>query len=185
LIYLPTPKTFLDRVLRYAPLLTPTVGSIAAAIAIAAISAQKSIARKRAAVDFFLKTDLDHNMLEAYTAFENARKKFNAHAASGGSVKDFFENSETEKDYRSILRYLNIHELVAVGIKNKVLDERVCYNFWSDAMVRHVRELRSIIEYEIEDGGSAALFLELRQLSAKWSIKIADWNRKVGNAQRG
>jgi hypothetical protein len=102
LIYLPTPKTFLDRVLRYAPLLTPTVGSIAAAIAIAAISAQKSIARKRAAVDFFLKTDLDHDMLDAYTAFETARKKFNALAASGGSVKDFLENSETEKDYKRL-----------------------------------------------------------------------------------
>jgi hypothetical protein len=72
LIYLPGP---LDRVLPYAPLMTPIVGSIAAIIAIAAIAAQKSIARKRAAIDFFLKTDLDHNMLEAHAGFQSAMKK--------------------------------------------------------------------------------------------------------------
>jgi Domain of unknown function (DUF4760) len=171
-MYSPTPTTFLDRVLPYAPLLTPTVGSIAAFIAIAAISAQKSIARKRAAIDFFLKTDLDHNMLTTFADFQAAVKKFEAHTAGGGSVRSFVESPETEKDYKKIVGYLNVHELVAVGIKNKVFDERVCYNFWSNAMVGHIRQTRAIIEYAIEDGGSEALFLELRQLSARWSDEM-------------
>lgn len=182
LIYLPDPVYSL---LRIAPFFTPVVGSVAAIIALAAISAQKSIARKRAAIDFFLKTDLDHNMLEAYADFEVALKKFKAHTAGGGDIKTFIDSPETEKDYKKLLRYLNIHELVAVGIKNNIFDQGVCYNFWSDAMVRHVRETRPVIEYEINDGGSEALFLELRTLSEKWSAQIADWNRRFGKGRAG
>ncbi|WP_192859615.1 DUF4760 domain-containing protein [Bradyrhizobium sp. DOA9] len=181
LIYSPEPTT--DHLLRFAPLFTPVVASVAAIIAVAAISAQKSIARKRAAIDFFLKTDLDHNMLEAYADFEKALKSFKAHTAGGRDIKTFIDDPETEKDYKKILRYLNVHELVAVGIKNNIFDEGVCYNFWSDAMVRHVRETRPVIEYEIEDGGSDALFLELRTLSARWSVQIANWNRNFGNGR--
>jgi hypothetical protein len=63
---------------------------------------------------------------------------------------------------------------MAVGIKNKVFDEQVCYNFWSDAMVRHVKEANSIIQYEIAEGGSDALYLELRNLSVGWSARIQE-----------
>jgi len=91
-------------------------------------------------------------------------------------VRSFAEGTETEIDYKKIIRYLNVHELVAVGIKNKVFDDRVCYNFWSDAMVRHVKKTDSVIQYEIAEGGSDALFLELRQLSTRWWTRIHDWN---------
>jgi hypothetical protein len=72
---------------------------------------------------------------------------------------------------------------VAVGIKNKVFDDQVCYNFWSDAMVRHVKDADSIIQYEIAEGGSEALFLELRTLSSRWSAKIRVWNSKSSKVQ--
>ena len=65
----------LESVLPYAPFLTPVVGSIAAFIAVCASRAQQCIARKRASIDFFLKTDLDHNMLEAHANFVAALKK--------------------------------------------------------------------------------------------------------------
>jgi Domain of unknown function (DUF4760) len=83
------------------------------------------------------------------------------------------------------MRYLNVHELIAVGIKNEVFDERVCYNFWSDGMVRHVKGAVSVIEYEIETGGSDAAFLELRQLSRKWSAEIDRWNQKHMESKKG
>jgi Domain of unknown function (DUF4760) len=166
-----------DSLLPYAPLFTPAVGSIAALIAVSAIGAQKSIARKRASIDFFLKTDLDHNMLDAHAGFVAALKKLKEHAAGGGTVKGFVENPVTSPDYERILRYLNVHELIAVGIKNGVFDDRVCYNFWSDGMVRHVGDAASAIQYEI-DCGSEAAFFELRRLSSKWAAKIDRWNRK-------
>jgi Domain of unknown function (DUF4760) len=94
-------------------------------------------------------------MIVAHADFETALKKLKSHVANSGSVRSFAEEKETENDYKKFLLYLNIHELMAVGIKNKVFDEQVCYNFWSDAMVRHVKEADSIIQYEIAEGGSA------------------------------
>lgn len=122
-------------------------------------------------------------MLQAHADFETALKKLKKHMADGESVRSFVEGKETEDDYKKIVRYLNVHELVAVGIKNKIFDDRVCYNFWSDAMVRHVKEAGSVIQYEITEGESDALFLELRRLSARWSERIRDWNSKFKKVQ--
>jgi hypothetical protein len=168
--------------------LTAGIAGGALGAAVISITSQRETARKRAAVDFFLKTDLDANMLQAHADFESALKKLKKYAADGGSVRGFADGTETENDYKKILRYLNVHELVAVGIKNKVFDDRVCYNFWSDAMVRHVKEAGGVIQYEIDEGGSDALFLELRRLSTRWSARIRDWNfkfKKVQTARSG
>jgi len=76
---------------------------------------------RRAAIDFFLKTDLDHNMLEAHREFRAAEKALNMHLAAGQTVKAFEEIQELA--YRHILKYLNIRELVAVGVKNRVFEK--------------------------------------------------------------
>jgi hypothetical protein len=93
--------SWLDSAVRYAPLFTLAVGSIAAAIAVGAILTQKNIARKRAAIDFFLKTDLDHNMLDAHAGFESALKNLKKHVDSGGTIKAFAEDAATEPDYKA------------------------------------------------------------------------------------
>jgi Domain of unknown function (DUF4760) len=163
--------------------ITAGIAGGALGAAVISIISQRGTARKRAAIDFFLKTDLDGNMLQAHADFETALKKLKKHTADGGSVRSFVEGTETENDYKKIVRYLNVHELVAVGIKNKVFDDRVCYNFWSDAMVRHIKEAGSVIQYEIAEGGSDALFLELRNLGTRWSARIRDWNSKSKKIQ--
>ena len=55
-------------------------------------------------------------MLEAHREFGTAVKKLKLHLAAGQTVKSFEEINEQE--YLRILKYLNVHELVAVGIKN-------------------------------------------------------------------
>jgi hypothetical protein len=74
-------------------------------------------------------------------------------------------------------KYLNVHELVAVGIKNKVFDRGVCYNFWGDALVRHAKETEAVIAYEIETSAPSA-YLELRRLSVKWARRAQKWREK-------
>jgi hypothetical protein len=39
------------------------------------------------------------------------------------------------KEYKDIHACLNIHELLAIGLSNKVFDERVAYHYWSAAMM--------------------------------------------------
>jgi hypothetical protein len=167
-------------VLPFAPLFTPIVATVAGAIALYSIHVTRSVARKRAAVDFFLKTDMDKGMVEAHAAFQAALYCWQKHEAAGKSIETFVrgEDNKYTAEYKDIMTYLNIHELVAVGIKNKIFDHAVCYNFWSDALVRHTDQTRKLIEYETSGEGSEASFLELRMLSIKWKKRTTKWQEK-------
>jgi hypothetical protein len=59
----------LDEAARYAPLVTATVAVLAFVSAAYGIWSQRSIARKRAALDLFLKTELDKAMVDAYDKY--------------------------------------------------------------------------------------------------------------------
>ena len=85
------------------------------------------MARKRAAVDIFLKTEMDKHLVEAWDEFERATEALK----SAPSVEEFCEAVAYSNNYLAIRRYLNIHELIAVGIKNKMFDDRTCFDFWA------------------------------------------------------
>jgi Domain of unknown function (DUF4760) len=162
-------------VLPLAPLFTPLVATVAGIVAITSIVVTKSIARKRAAIDFFLKTDMDKGMVDAHIAFEEAVIVLKQHLKDGKTIEEFCKGGKTYKDVRA---YLNIHELVAVGIKNKVFDEDVCYNYWSDALVGHTAETHELLEHEASAEGGEASYLELRNLSIKWKLRTMKWQKK-------
>jgi hypothetical protein len=68
---------------------------------------------------------------------------------------------------------------VAVGIKNKIFDEDICCNYWSDGLIRHVKETYDVIRYEVEtEEGSPGAFLELRLLYDRWRARTEKWKRK-------
>jgi hypothetical protein len=174
---MPAAAAWYDRLLPYAPYGTALIASGALVTAIVAILTQTRVARRRAAIDFFLKTDLDHNMLEAHRDYKAAVRELKLHLAAGQTVKSFEESKE--KVYQSILKYLNIHELVAVGVKNRVFDDDVCYNFWADALVQHANETKAVIDHEIESEGTpSAAFMELRKLSFEWNKRAQRWRDK-------
>jgi hypothetical protein len=70
----PVHLAWYDRLLTYAPFVTAIIAIGALVTAITAICKQTQVARRRAAIDFFLKTDLDEKMLEAHKNFEAALK---------------------------------------------------------------------------------------------------------------
>lgn len=173
----PVQFAWYDRMLPYAPFATALIATGALITAITAICKQTQVARRRAAIDFFLKTDLDEKMLEAHKSFEAALKALKAHLATGKSVKNF-EETQAE-NYRAILKYLNVHELVAVGIKNRVFDKEVCYNFWADVLIKHASEAKAVIDYEVEaEGAPSAAFLELRIICVEWMARAKKWREK-------
>src|SRR5262245_18155927 len=96
-----------DKVAQVAPIATDTIALVAATVAISAIVVQRNVARKRAAIDFFLKTEMDEKLIDAYNAFNEALEQVNDQ-----TNMDEFE--ETVR-YQKIRKYLNIKELFAVG----------------------------------------------------------------------
>jgi len=180
---MPITLAWYDRLLPYAPYGTAFIALGALVTAITAIIMQTLVARRRAAIDFFLKTDLDEKMLDAHKEFEAAVKKLKLHLSSEQSIS-IFEDSNAA-DYRAIWKYLNVHELVAVGIKNRVFDDDVCYNFRADVLVRHARETKAVIDHEVEsEGAPSAAFLELRELSIKWNDRAQKWRDKQAKKQK-
>jgi Domain of unknown function (DUF4760) len=82
--------------------------------AIYGIVVQRSTARKRAALDLFLKTELDKAIVDTYHTYNEAVDVL-------GTITNIEAFSKSDKDnYLVIRNVLNIHELVAVGIKKDI-----------------------------------------------------------------
>ena len=156
-------------VLPWAPLMTTIVGVVAGCIALYSIHEQRKIARRRAAIDFFLKTDMDKGMLEAYGDYLKGAEALKKAA----SMEEFMRTPE----YVHVRGYLNIHELVAVGIKNKVLDESTCYNFWSGILVSSCKETAKLISYIRTLPDEAYTYIEAVELAKVWERRIAGWEK--------
>jgi hypothetical protein len=117
-----------DEIVIFTPLATASIALCALVVAWISIWTQKAVARRRAAIDVFLKTEMDKEMLAAYSKYTAALKKLK----EVGSIEDFACSSE----YQSIRTYLDINELIAIGINRKVFDQRVCYGFWYNVSQR-------------------------------------------------
>ena len=74
-------------------------------IAIWGIWSQRSIARKRAAIDVFIKTEMDEKMTEAYDKFHAGLDKMR----NAKSVEEFCTAEALRPDYLAIRKYLNVH----------------------------------------------------------------------------
>ena len=127
------------------------------------VSTQKGIARKRAAIDFFLKTEIDKEMRSLHGAFTKARGELK------GMSSRLFENSE---HFAPLTAYLDVHELMAVGVINKVFDEDVCYEFWHIELITAYRETRGLIESIQRDPDRKRRYSELCKLGEQWTKRL-------------
>jgi Domain of unknown function (DUF4760) len=163
-----------DWIATHAPIATACIALIASGVAMRAIRVQRSIAQNRAAVDFFIKTEMDQPMLTAHAKYEAAALVLAKHT-DNPPLMTKFENSTHYSDIRS---YLNIHELLAVSIRNKVIDDDISYHFWADTFIRHYKECEFLIKRLRQRPNGGASYLELEKLHATWKARVDEWNRK-------
>jgi Domain of unknown function (DUF4760) len=151
----------LDDAARYAPIVTAAVAVLALLVAWRSIHIQRGVARRRAAIDFFLKTEMDEKMLQAYRKFNNGVEELE----KATSIEEF---SKTDS-YIDIRTYLNVHELIGVGIHNKIFDQRICYEFWVDELDRAYRETKPLINYIRSHPGCGETYTDLIRLHERWT----------------
>ncbi len=149
----------------YGPLATVAVGFLGACIAGYSIFTQRAIARKRAAIDVFLKTETDEKMIKAWAAFVEGV------VALKDNSEDLSDFAETVC-YRNIRSYLNIHELIAVGISTGVFDEEVCFAYWSQVLVKACDAASAVIQYARSFDGQKDSYSDLVKLRDKWSKRL-------------
>ncbi len=154
---------FSETAAKFAPLATATIALAAAIIAFFAIRAQRDIARRRAAIDFFLKTEMDKTIIDLYNDF----KRIAPSIVSLPSVPDFAKTDDCSK----VRAFLNICELIAVGINEGAFSERVSYQYWGDVLPNAYKTGLPLIKYVRESGddGSAATYIDLEKICKKWT----------------
>ena len=84
-----------------------------------------------------------------------------------------FYASEDSAHCDNVMSYLNIHELIAVGIHKKVFDEDVCFDFWSDELIDAYKDCGELINHMRERDRSIFSYVDLEDLAKKWKERDA------------
>jgi len=71
-------------------------------------------------------------------------------------------------DYRHVRSYLNVFELMAVGIENRTFDERICYVYWKGYVLDTMRETSKLIDHIRTRDNADLYFRSFRQLHYRW-----------------
>lgn len=138
---------------------TAAIALAAGIIAVYSILTQRDIARKRAAVDFFLKAEMDATTIAIYNDYRDAIDSINEPLA---------EFVKTE-NYRKVRAFLHLCGLVAVGIRQRVLDETVVREYWGDVMVRAFRKTEALIQYmRTMEHGTPDTLRSFEEIARKW-----------------
>jgi hypothetical protein len=153
----------------YAQVGTAFIATAALAVATWSLVMQKAVARRRAAIDFFLKTEMDEKMLIAYNIFVESKAKMNTYS-------DMSEFSRTEH-YDHVRAYLNILELMAVGVHNKTFDQRICFVYWCDFIKGAVKDCRPLLEHLRALPSGSFSYGDLVRLEKRWSSAKRFWQR--------
>ena len=123
------------------------------------------MARKRAAIDIFLKTEMDRNLVEAYEDYQEAVRVLK----TSPPLEQFCTEEASKKHYLAIRRFLNIHELIAVGIANGMFNDHVCYDFWGEILMACVDDTKPLIKHIREQVPGRTTYLQLERLAEQWT----------------
>jgi hypothetical protein len=147
-----------------AQIATAILAMFAFGTAIYSVYSQRELARKRAAFDVFLKTETDERMLTAYDNFHTGIIAMR----EASSIHEFCTSEATRSHYLWIRKYLNVHELVAVGIKKHVLDHDVCYEYWGDALMNGYSDAKPVVDYVRARPRNKYTYRDLGTLNDEW-----------------
>ena len=156
-----------QEVVQYAQIGTAVVAIVAVAVATWSLLAQKAVARRRAAIDFFVKVEMDEKMLKAYDLYVESKAKMPSYS----SMKEFCRT----EDYDHIVEYLNILELMAVGVRHNTFDQRICFVYWSDFIKEAVNDCRPLLDYLRARKSGGHTYEDLIRLEKRWTSAKRFW----------
>jgi hypothetical protein len=162
---------FLTDAVFYGPLITATIATVAGGIAYYSITVTRSIARKRAAIDFFLKTEADKSVVDIFQKFNVSIEKVDKDIDDGKTLREVTNTDH----YKIIHTCLNIHELLAIGVANDVFDERVAYRYWSGALIAHCKKAEKLINFSRQEPDDYSAYIGILRLNGQWKKEFDEW----------
>ncbi len=154
---------FFQEAAKYAPLATAFIALCAGLIALGAMYVQRDVARRRAAIDFFLKTEMDTETIELYERF----KKISVVTVRSTPMPAKLDMQE----YKDARRFLNICELIAVGVNYGAFSEQISLVYWGDVLPNSHRRMMPLIEdiRSTDDEGGSETYIDLQRICERWS----------------
>jgi hypothetical protein len=149
-----------EKMAHFAPIVTATMALLAFGGAVISISVQRRIAQKRAAIDFFLKTEMDEKMLKAYWDYRGAVVLLTA----APDIAVF----AASPDCAPIRSYLNVHELLAVGVNRHIFHDAVSKAYWVGELERACKDCNRLLLHLKANSNEKITYVELLKLNQKW-----------------
>jgi hypothetical protein len=144
----------------HAPIVTAAMAILAFFGVIISICVQRRTAQTRAAIDFFLRTETDEKMLEAH-------RKYRDGVAVLHTSPNIAAFAQTD-DCRSVRSYLNVHELLAVGVNRHAIHYSVARDFWINELERACRDCNRLLLHLEGDRAEEKTYWEMKALNRKW-----------------
>jgi len=165
-----------------------TAGLITTTIGLLTISIQRSINRRRATVDMFMKKIWDNDYLKAAGTFADVMKD----QTKLMTLHDMFAKAldlkrrnewaglsaaEKEKDkfatsvIYDVVKVLNDRELVAIGIRDGAYDDGICRRWWYSTFLSEWKLSSTFVARIRTDpqlGAAAAAFTQMQELAERW-----------------
>lgn len=152
---------------------------LAAIIAIVSMAAQRTISKRRAAVDLILISETD--------VFKANRAELED-ALATGKLLDILKPASA-KDFerrRCISNVLNHYELTAVAIFNRTVDEQIVKQYQYSQVVHTWNACKGLVD-RINGSERATAYENFRKLAERWTAhpeRVNSPGRRIGNAFR-
>jgi len=151
----------------FAPIVTAVIALLAALAAVVSIHDQRNIARRRTAIDFFLKTQMDATGIELYNDFRRI--------APGIAAITSMESFVATPEHSRVRSFLNVCELISVGINERVFSEEVAYAYWGDVLPWSYQAAEPLIQYvrQRQGEGTPSTYRDLERVAKMWAERNA------------
>ena len=133
-------------------------------VAVIAMLLQARTARKRATLDMLCKKEWDRDYIAA-------KEQFNKLKSESDLVKWAAKDAWNTEESNNIRNTLNDYEMIAIGIRRKILDEKI-YKLWMKTMfVDDFHAAESYISEVRRITGKSVYFTNFEDLATQWGAK--------------
>ncbi len=181
-----------------------TAGIITITIGFLTIRTQRSINRRRATIDMFMKKIWDEDYLKAAGAFADVMKDqtklMNLHDSFARALdlkrrNEWANLSAAEKErfefatsvIYDVVKVLNDRELIAIGIRDGAYDDAICRRWWYSTFLREWKLSSTFVARIRTDpqlGAAAAAFTQMQELAERWESQ-GPWQKDSRHIKLG
>ncbi len=151
----------------FAQIVTAAIAFLGALLAAISIVNQRNIARRRAAIDFLHRTQMDATGIELYNDFRRI--------APGIAAITSMESFVATPEHSRVRSFLNVCELISVAINERVFSEQVSYAYWGDVLPWSFKAAEPLIQYvrQRPGEGTPSTYRDLERVAKMWAERNA------------